>query len=398
MFEELGSVLRYISQKISELQLVEFHNQLASFYEQAATAPSEEISTNITETTKRLEEAQREIEPVGWNNIQRDIFVKFGASDLIGLGGLRSLKSETGKFSNDPRGVSQVFSRFSSQISELKTKTDQSAGNLEKLFIEGEEVPDGMQKIQIVFEEKVAINKFDDLINQAHEWDVILKTFKMMLSKPPQDPVVWKIHKGSPTIIVVVAPSEMVQIITLTVTAALSIVASLLNFRMLKLQIQKTEMDNEITAKMLEMVQAQEETNLEKLAEENSTKLASEAKIVQKDSITAATVNIKKIYNFAINGGSVKKTDNEEVQDEAAKTQLVEQELTFQKLKELISKDNGQLLLAKVSSQEEKSVANIIKSKATKKISAHQEATVKVKTPTVKTGSEPVRVKREKVS
>lgn len=396
MFEELGSVLRYISQKISELQLAELHSQLASFYEQAATAPSEEISTNITETTKRLEEAQHKVEPTGWDNIQRDIFAKFGASNLVGLGGIKSLKDEIGQFSNDPHGVSQIFSRFSTQISELKTRADQSTGNLEKLFTGGESVPAGMEKIQLVFEEKVAINKFDDLIHQAHDWDVILKTFKKMLPKPVQDPVVWKIHKGSPTIIVVAAPSEMTQIITLTVTAALSIVTSLLNIRLLKLQIQKAEMDSENTTKMLEIAEAQEEAKLEKLAEENSIKLASEAKIVEKDSITAGTVNIKQIYNFAVNGGSVKKVDNEEKQDEKSKIQQTEQELTYQTLKELISGNNGQLLLAKVSPQEKKSVASILKTKRNKNDSVHKKKAAKEKKP--KAEPEAVRAKKEDAS
>ena len=74
MYSELEFVLRYISKQIEEQSLIELHNQLADLYEQALSAPSEEVSTNIADLQEKIKNAQAKVHPIDWDTIKLKIF------------------------------------------------------------------------------------------------------------------------------------------------------------------------------------------------------------------------------------------------------------------------------------------------------------------------------------
>jgi hypothetical protein len=358
MYNELEEVLRYISQQIDGHELISLHTQLASSYSKAHSEPSEEVTQAIKDSTAKIHKAQEAIEPKEWDVVKTKIFQKFGATTVLGIHGHERLIEEISQLSNDPQGAAKIAERFASEITSIKTRAEQVINNLEPLFADTTPLPKGMKQIQIVFDDQVSIEGFETMEQQAGEWKTIMKVFKNAVLTPQEEAKVWKIYKASPTVIIVIAPENMILAIGAVTYLALQIVEKLYSIRQLKLEIRKGELDVEYADKMFKIVEEQEEKKLNNLIEEKVGEAMK--KFLPKHEGNNANIakqavkhNIKKIYNFVVRGGNVNLID-QEIKDQD--TTITQSQLsdTYSKLRKQIQKGETPLLLAKFTEPETK--------------------------------------------
>lgn len=363
MYEELKSVLDYIVSSIVDSELVELHKQLAQYYEQARTSPSAEVTENITATQKKIKSAQESTEPKDWDKIKLRNFEGFGATTVLGRSGYSRLVKELSQHSNDPHGASQVAERFSTEITSLKQRAEQAINSLGPLLAEPEELPKGKQKIQLVFEDMVAIEELESLKDQAREWDIILKTFRHMVPEPDGEAKLYKMYKSSPVVIVIIAGVPLIIAVLKITKEALDIVEKLWSIRKLKAEAKVAELDADIKQTMLDNLTQAEEKKLDELVEEKVKTVIDEyrdklSKTQVEEAENAARYNLKKIYNFTVKGGAVNIVDGE-VKDGNVKIEQSQFSPTYSKAKELLKSNEGALLLASFSKKEEQEAEDL---------------------------------------
>ena len=366
MYEELETVLQYITSKIQEHDLIQIHEQLANLYERARSEPSEEVTSNISELKKKIENIQKKLEPRDWDNVRLKIFNKLGAQRVLGESGFKNLIKKMLQFSNDPHGTSQAIKEFSAQITKLKQNAENAMNSLESLFSEKETVKEGWNKIQIVFENNVSMDTFQDMIDQSREWNIILQNFQFLFTKPTEKSKLWRIYKASPTVFVIISPMEQTFAIGSIALVALGIVEKLYSIRTLKLEIKKTEMEKEATDKMIELTEFQEEKKLNNLIDKEVKEIVTRY-IPKSDDTTkrnqakvSTNYIIKKIYNFIVQGGNVNLVDGK-VKYKNVEINQNQLNPTYHKLKQLLNENNTPLLLAKFTKEEKNKAQNILK-------------------------------------
>jgi hypothetical protein len=200
MYSELKEVLDYIVNSISSEELVELHKQLSQYYSQAHSTPSVEVTSNIGTTTDSINRAQKNIEPSDWDVIKRRVYNQFGASDYLGNSGQRHLLKNLAQYSNDPHGASQAVNEFANEIEKLKARAQQSIQSLEGLLTVDES--EKGRRIQIVFDNKVAINTFETMEGQAREWNQLLKIMRQVSNTSDGEAQIHKVNKFNPLVIV----------------------------------------------------------------------------------------------------------------------------------------------------------------------------------------------------
>lgn len=372
MYNELEEILRYISQQIDKYELISLHTQLASSYSKAHSEPSEEVTRTIKDNIVKIHKAQEAVEPRDWDIIKTRIFQKFGATTVLGTHGYNRFVEEISQLSNDPQGAAKIAERFASEITNVKTRAEQIINNLETLFTDTVPMPKGMKQIQLVFDDQVSIDGFETMEKQASEWKIIMKVFKNVVLTPQEEARVWKIYKASPTVIIVIAPENMILAIGAITYLALQIVEKLYSIRQLKLEIRKSELDAEYADKMLKIAEEQEEKKLNNLIEEKVGEAMK--KFLPKHEGNNANIareavkhNIKKIYNFVVRGGNVNLID-QNIKDEnvtITQSQLAD---TYGKLRKQIQKGEMPLLLAKFTEPETKATEKFTEENGERKI------------------------------
>nr|MBP7119183.1 hypothetical protein [Candidatus Woesebacteria bacterium] len=363
MYDELNLVLNYIIDAIAENELVQRHNELAQLYETARTAPTPEVTAQILAKQKEIRTAQDEIEPQGWDTIRIKVFEQFGATSVLGKRGDARLQKELNQFSNDPHGASQTATRFSSEITAVQSRAQQAISGLGSLLEDPEKLPEGKQMVQLVFDEFVAIDEFDELVHQAHEWDVILKSLKHLLPEPDEEAHLYKIQKSSPVIIIVVAGVPLIFAILKITKEVLDIVEKLWTIRKLKAETKAAEFDGELKQKMIDNLTEAEEKKLDGLVEEKVKSIMDDYRPKLSDTQanqaeTAVRYNIKKIYNFTVQGGAVNIIDDE-VEEGEETLEQAEFAPTYAKNKELLKTNGETLLLAKFERKEEETAEQL---------------------------------------
>lgn len=355
MYSELKEVLEYIPLKVDESGVVALHRELAGLYENARNSPSPEVTEQISNCLSRLENAQESLEPQGWDSTKIKIFEKIGASKILGNVGLHNLEEEIDQLSNDPHGVSEILNRYATEIEALRQKLQQAIDSLSLLFSDETPFPEGMKRVELVFDKKVSVENFGDMVTQASEWDKILKSLKNTIAEPSEDGHFWRIYKASPTVIVFFLPIPQAISMIEIVKNVLEIVVALLVIRSYQKSSESSPLDENGKSKILDIIK---EFEKKKLDEEINKKvkvlvrganLSGTQKAVAKVSFTHI---VKKIYNFFVEGGTVNPIDK--IKEDETPEQIEEYRLNFEKVeKNLKLEPSKQLLLAEFSKTEE---------------------------------------------
>lgn len=365
MFNELRAVLNYITEQIAEHGLVDLHQQLVQFYAQARTAPSPEVTESINEVTTSINDVQKSIQPMDWDELKLKIYKDFGAPSVLGITGHKRLLLQLAQHTNDPNGASETIKTFSDEITQIKQRADQAIASLGSLLTTKEELPEGKKQVQLVFEDMVAIDSLGNLIEQAKEWDLILKTFRHMIPEPDAEAELYGISKYSPTIFELAAGAHLIWAVLRITREALDITEKLYSIRKARVEIKVLEMDAVLKDNAIKALNEGEEKELKKLvAEKTKSYLAEIKSVMSKPQLAAAepatNYTLKKIYNFTVQGGNVNVVDGEIEH----KDKVIEQSKlvpTYKKIKELISGDGEVLKLASFEKGEEKEAKKTVK-------------------------------------
>ncbi|MCX6704636.1 MAG: hypothetical protein NTZ07_04320, partial [Candidatus Woesebacteria bacterium] len=365
MYGELEEVLTYIPQKIDEYGLVALYRELAALYDKARNEPSSEVTNQMQDLLKRIDVDQNKIEPNDWGLIKLKIFENTGAPNLIGKKGFQNLKDEISSLTNDPNGVKEILMKYATGIEELRNRMEQALNNLSPLFVSKNVVPESMRKIELVFENKVSVEDFGNLVDQSREWNLIIKNLKIMTGASDGDVKIYSISKSSPLVIVIFGVPVTIWVLAKIVKEVLDIIEKLMTIKKIKLEIKAAQLDIELKATTISSFEIAEEKKLNELIEEKieiiMVKIGKNLPLQQlNEAKNAARYSIKKVYNFTVSGGSVNLIDK--VKDNENETYSQAQFFpVYQKTKELLETSKEPLLLAKFSPSEKSSANKRVK-------------------------------------
>lgn len=369
MYGELEEVLKYISQKIDEIEAIRLYRELATLYEQARNEPNPEVTNNLKTKIDEIMEAQKKIEPQNWDTVKMKAFEKLGALKLLGVDGADNFIAELESFSNDPHGVSELCTRYANDIESLKKRIEQAIGNLEPLFSDKEELPKGRRRVEIVFDKNVAVEKFGDMATQTREWDLILKSLKFTVPNSPDDGRIWKIYKSSPTTFIFIIPTEQAFSMLSIVAEALSIIASFLTIKLLLSQTRQAPLPIEAKEGIATIIAEAERKQLDEKIGESVDGLVKDSNLSGTEKNLAKTsfsYILKKVYNFFVGGGTVNPLDSVKDQKENNRTQGFS--LKYQQTVQTLKTKKETLLLAEFTTEEKKEIKGVTVDKHKEKI------------------------------
>lgn len=313
MYNELGNILQYIISNIEDYKLVDLYNNLSNLYEQARATPSPEVTQNIQLAKNQIEEAQRGLEPSELDEYSVRIFYKFDSNGVLGNRGLEKLNFELATVPSDPHGASEITKRLSAEINERYESARQSLESLKNIFYTSKDDSEKEKKgskLQIIFDQKVDVETFDDLAIQAKLWNQILDIAIQLTPDGKEHPTIQRIHKSSPLVIVIDGPIGVVVLLGILFWKALEVQEKMLNIEKAKKDIELTDLLIEEKKQILGKIQDATLPTLSALIKESTKKLAEDQLKNVKDSykpiaINAAKIIIEKMYNFAVGGGFV---------------------------------------------------------------------------------------------
>jgi hypothetical protein len=361
MYTELKNILQYIIDKLNQYELNKLYSQLAQLYEQARTTPSEAVTTEIEKIKSEIITAQNDIEPSNFDDLSIRIFYSFDSKGVLGLRANEKMAKELANLGIDPHGASLVLQQFANEITVMLNKANNAINSLQEIFGKSEEIPDGMHKLQIVFEGEVNVETFNALQEQSKDWEQILKVATQIFPDGYPSSKITKIYKASPAIIIVVAPVGIVTAIASAVFYALKIKEKMLDIKKLELDVEKQQLEN--TKAFLDMLKSEEKTKLDNHINEATTEILKKYKDKIGDQHIhiaegATKVIIKELYNFTVKGGQVSLVDGSK-DEEASEHEFKNLNKRFKEIKNKEKDLNfPKLLLTGISKEELEEINN----------------------------------------
>lgn len=364
MYQELRKVLQYIVDKITQHKLAELHSQLAQDYEKVATASSPELEEAIKNNSKAIEEIQKAIEPTGFDLLSLHTFQRIDEHNVLGIDGINRFKTELAQISNNPRATSTLLQTMANEITKLKDTSTATLENLKSLWGEIKPIEEGYVELQVVFDDKVAIQNFKSMREQADFWNEMLLIANKALGDGTTDHQIIALYKINPSSVSFKTKLMYASLILPIVSNSLDIAKSLLGFKESERTIIVLPITNEKKDSLCEQIKQEEATALADQIEEATKRIIEQANEVLPQGTTARNeaeadtrIMLKKMYNFTRDGGAVSLINI----SEADKTKLAEPVYKLPEVYRLLQSkraelENPPLPLALLSPEEEEKI------------------------------------------
>ena len=311
MYQELKKVLQYIVDKTKENNLQVLYSELAQSYEMVATSPSSEIDSDIVEKMQVIRTVQTSIEPDGFDFVSLHAFHRLDEYNVLGLDAITRLNSELSQISNNPHAASLAIQGMSNQIDTLSKASLTTLGNLDSLWGETKILESGYVELQIVFDDKVAINTFKSMQHQADFWDRFLKVTNLVLSDGSSNAEIVSLFKINPSGVSLKTKAVNALIVLEIFRTVLEITTNLTGFKKTEASIyllpapepQKTELLNKLHESEQEALDREIESQTIEISKKLKNVLPEGDELnVSKNGIRA---QLKELYQFCLDGGSV---------------------------------------------------------------------------------------------
>jgi hypothetical protein len=359
MISDLVFVLKHIKQVIEEYNLSDLYTNFTNTLQQISQASTPELQQALKDFKTRIKEAHQKLEPEGWSYSQLKIFKLFGAKNIIGIPGLQNFQNALSENAANAAGAIEELNRQREKISQLLTNATNiitSLGDLAKEM----EIEKGLTIVQIVFDEKVAIETLPDLFNQSKEWKEIIRAYSLYAGEAPQKTKIVATSKDSPYTIWLATTRLIADAIYKTIEPFVTLYQQILKAKehALVLEDMKVDVDDKkfgLFKKIDEFERKRIEKIMESIAKINKTKSLDQTQ--RNEARNALLKSGPKLYNFITHGGKVDTSKRNGNQKVFSSFQLETKYQEVHKLKNRVQ----QLLTAKCEREKKKEKVEVIK-------------------------------------
>ncbi len=311
MYPELKKVLNYIVDVIDSHKLATMYSELAQVYEQVAATSSPDTTELINKSIKEIKKTQVEIDPKEFDIVSQHAFQRLDMNNVLGVDANERFDIELSQISNNPHAASTAIQNMANQASQLRTMAANTLEGLNNLWGDTKSLDDGYVELQIVFDGNVAIKTFYNMQEQADFWDRFLRLTNHVLSDGADKAEIITLFKINPSGVSVAAKAKHAVLILEIFSHVLSITNSLTLFKQAEVKIYLLPSCDEKKEELLKMLKEQENEELEKQIQKHTEIIAEKLKKVipngpqRNDSMNGIRVQLKELYKFSLEGGSV---------------------------------------------------------------------------------------------
>lgn len=219
MFKELKFTLSFVTDFITQNNLVDLYQQLISFYQQAQSDYNEEVQKNIEGKKDEITKIHSQINYSAWSTPKISILKQIKAYDLMGISAISRINEIFAKSFGNINIIVQKLEELKNETNSLNSKVTQliKEMSLEEIDITIEE---GKQVIEINFEEEATLNNFWDIKDRANEWIYIIRTVTRLTNQPFESAKIFSINTSSPIAIDVETVKNSAEALTAIAKAA----------------------------------------------------------------------------------------------------------------------------------------------------------------------------------
>jgi len=197
MLGDLVFALRYIKKVFETYGLLDLYVNFANTLQQISQGSNEDLQKAQRDYKTRIREAHAELEPKGWSYSQLNIFDKFGARKLVGDNGLTAfLRALADNQANTPGAIDEI-NRLKDELTKLIANTDAVLSSLGTMAEEVTAQP-GEVVLQVVFNDKVAIDNIVQQAEQIETWKEIIRAFSLLAGTSPNKARIIAVSKTNP--------------------------------------------------------------------------------------------------------------------------------------------------------------------------------------------------------
>ena len=338
MFREIDYVINFIKDFVTDNNLIELYTNLVTSYGQAGSSSTPEIEKQIETTREKLREAHTSLDLELWTDTKRQIFKRLGAGDVIGTGAYqRLIKALEDNYAN-MNGAIQAIEELKTETTQVVTKVDALVENLSLTALPGV-TEEGEEFFEISFENKASIESFDNMKDQAEDWNFILRSFAELTGARTTDVKLVYVTKGSPLIAGVVTKLITAKAIIDAAERVSKIKDGLLKL----LKLQRDSKDSVMPRDKAKVVNTTIEASIGEIFSLSIKKESTEIESTYRNNKSSNRYemqkkileSMKRMYKFTDNGGRIVHTEEiEGFKDPELPKKLLKRYKEIQKLQE----------------------------------------------------------------
>lgn len=311
MYQELRKVLQYIVDQIDGHKLATTYSELAQAYEKVAASSTPETTEIITKGTEAIKTAQQEINLAGFDLVSLHAFQRLDVNNVLGTDAIIRFDTELSQISNNPHAASTAIQNMANQITELRTTAFSTLQSLTSLWGEIKTLESGYVELQVVFEDKVAINTFKNMEHQADFWDRFLQVTNHVLSDGTDKAEIIALFKINPSGVSIKTKAKNALLILEIFSNVLAITTNLTQFKKAETNIYLLPSTDAEKTELLDKLHAAEQKAIIKEIDEQTDKIVQKLNDIipegaqRNDSKNGIRAQLKEMYQFNLDGGSV---------------------------------------------------------------------------------------------
>lgn len=324
MLKDLLFVLYFLKQTLEAVGLVAVYTNFTNTLQQISASSTPELQKQLEDYKEEIKVAHESLEPEGWTFPPLQIFERFGAKEIVGKNGFTNFQNALIENAANTPGAILAINLQKDNIIKLLSNTTNILSSLGGLVTETM-LDEDKTVIQIVFDEKVAINNITELSKLSNEWNSIIRAYSLLAKTSPEHTKIIAASKSNPFSLILSTSPIISKAIYFTIKPFLDIWNEVLKLKMNALSLESMKLD--LHKKKYDLYKDIDEYERKKITETIETVTAT----YHANKMIEAEINEAKValisagfdlYKFLTDGGKVDTNKEGEKSSTSDKLQL----------------------------------------------------------------------------